>query len=365
MTVITKPLSQQEKEKKDEIDEKPIEEVALSGEGKTLVDVESATVISPSSSKKPNSSNMCLVVTVLLATCLALTILGYHHLRQQHQRFNLRRGTCRLPCHMKRQQQLCSRRSNRLTSGEPNDVLSGEPPKDGAALVLGDFGYWHDQGSEKPLVRTDIELDESREMETETLNEDGTFELMYEMDLEEETFELIQMPDVSSGLYVHDFTVNRTAIIEDNRCFVMVMDRNEIAPPRNLLDILVNTKDGYELDLDEIQHDMMIVLPELTPEDLFKEYGYFIGRACHDKTAYKLVPVPEEIAALQNLDNSMQEEMNELEEVNEILDNPDQNVEPELENFGRNKRSVSRKTKMFKELSKKLVTYRIVNFEAL
>ena len=48
MTVITKPLSQQEKEKKDEIDEKPMEEVSLSGEGKTLVDVESATVISPS-----------------------------------------------------------------------------------------------------------------------------------------------------------------------------------------------------------------------------------------------------------------------------------------------------------------------------
>ena len=49
------------------------------------------------------------------------------------------------------------------------------------------------------------------------------------------------MPDVSSGMYIHDFMVDRTAIIENNRCFVMVMDRNEIAPPRNFLDIIMRT----------------------------------------------------------------------------------------------------------------------------
>ena len=32
-----------------------------------------------------------------------------------------------------------------------------------------------------------------REVDTETLNEDGTFELKYELDLEQETFELIQV----------------------------------------------------------------------------------------------------------------------------------------------------------------------------
>ena len=69
------------------------------------------------------------------------------------------------------------------------------------------------------------------------------------------------MPDVSDGVYVHDFTVNRTAIIENSRCFVMVMDRNDIAPPRSLLELLMKTsKDGYEMNLDEIQHDMMISL---------------------------------------------------------------------------------------------------------
>ena len=48
MTVITKPLSQQEKEKKHEIDEKSMEEVSLSGEGKIVVVVEPENVTSSS-----------------------------------------------------------------------------------------------------------------------------------------------------------------------------------------------------------------------------------------------------------------------------------------------------------------------------
>ena len=47
MTVITKPLSQQEKEKKDELSEKSQEEVCLKSDGKNSSDVEAATVISP------------------------------------------------------------------------------------------------------------------------------------------------------------------------------------------------------------------------------------------------------------------------------------------------------------------------------
>ena len=151
------------------------------------------------------------------------------------------------------------------------------------------------------------------------------------------------MPDVSSGMYIHDFMVDRTAIIENNRCFVMVMDRNEIAPPRNFLDILMKTtKDGYELDLDEIQHNMMIALPELTYDALLKDFGWFIGRACRDKSSYKLEPLPEEIASIQNLETAMENEMES----------------------GRHKRSTEN-AKIFQEISKSLISYKIVNYDAL
>lgn len=345
MTIITKPLSQQEKEKKDEFTEKSMEEVCLKGDGKTSRDVEAATVISPNK-RKENPSNMCFVVTVMLATCLGLTILGYYQLhRRNHSSF--KRGTCRLPCHMRRQQQqlqLCSRGA-RLRSEQPKEVLVGQPPNDGAALVFGDLGSWQGDNVEKDLVKTQIEIDDV----SETIEVDGTFEFKYEIDLEEEKFELIQMPDVSSGAYVHDFTVNRTGIIESTRCFVMVMDRTEIAPPRSLFDLLTKTTDdGYEMDLDEIQHDMMIVLPKLTSDEVFKQYGWFIGKACRGKTVFKLEPVPEEIAAIQDLEEAVEDE-----------------IDSEMEGSGimRSKRS-PKQAKVFQEVSKALISYNIVNYDA-
>merc|ERR1719412_1137689 len=184
----------------------------------------------------------------------------------------------------------------------PKEVLDGQAPKDAASLVLGGIGDWSNKKTEKPLVSNEVDIVKSSETETDKFNDDGTFELSYTMDLQQETFELIQMPEISSGIYIHDFTVNRTAIIEENRCFVMVMDRNEIAPPRTFYDVIRNIKeDGYELNLDEVQHDMMIVLPELNEDQVFKEYGLFVGRLCKGKTVLKLAPVPEEIASVDDV----------------------------------------------------------------
>ena len=87
---------------------------------------------------------MCFVVTVMLATCLGLTILGYYQLHRRNHSSLYKKGTCRLPCHMRRQQQqlqLCSRRA-RFRSEQPKEVLVGQPPNDGAALVFGDLGHW-------------------------------------------------------------------------------------------------------------------------------------------------------------------------------------------------------------------------------
>merc|ERR1712136_127143 len=135
---------------------------------------------------------------------------------------------------------------------------------------------------------------------------------------------------------------NRTAIIEQSRCFVMMMDRNEIAPPRTLLDLLKNMgQDGYELNLNEIQHDMRIILPELSSDEVFKNYGRSVGSYCNGKTVYKLEQVPEEIALAQN-------------------------IEKEMENyaFARRKRSTNGQ-KMFKEISKFSINYNIVNYHVL
>lgn len=337
MTVITKPLSQQEKEKKDEVNEKPMEEVSLSGGEKSL-DVEApnegriSVITATASPTTAKSSHLCLVVSIMLATALGLSILGYYQLRH-HQNPSSYRGSCRIPC-PRRQPQLCPRRSGLRDE-------RGRHSQD-AVLVVGDFGgYRGDTNEPEPLIRTDFEIDQSSESLTETVEQDGTLELEYELDLEHESFELIQMPELSSGMYVHDFMLNKTAIIDNKRCFVMRLDRSEISPPRSFLDIITKMKDGYELDLEEIQHDMMIVLPELTQDELRNEYGVIIGRVCNDKTTYKLEPmaVPENMIEVLELD---------------------------VENDRLVKRSVESPADVeFVEISNKVIKYNIKNFNVL
>ena len=71
------------------------------------------------------------------------------------------------------------------------------------------------------------------------------------------------------------FQTNKTLIVDtdNNRCFVMDLDRNEISPPKSLMEIIEKIKKGaFELDLDEIRHDMRVVLPAME-EINQKEYG--------------------------------------------------------------------------------------------
>jgi hypothetical protein len=233
----------------------------------------------------------------------------------------------------------------------PDNVLAGQPPRDGISLVLGGLGDLQDTKDEQELVHSRVDVQKAREVKQDNFGANGTFELTYELDLEQETFELVQMPEVSSGGYLHDFTVNRTAIIELSRCFVMVMDRNEIAPPRTFYDMIKNIRaDGYELNLIEIQHAMRIIPPELDADEVFKDYGMFIGRLCNDKTVYKLEPVPEEVASAQNLEKEVE---------NDIFASF-----PSLGDFRREKRS-AKAEKMFKELSKFSINYNIVNYHVL
>ena len=84
---------------------------------------------------RPNtgkSSHLCLVVSVMLATALALSVLGYYQLNRGHH-FARYRGSCRLPCHMRRQQ-VCPMKS-RLRDGGQRQAQEG-------VVVMGNLGEW-------------------------------------------------------------------------------------------------------------------------------------------------------------------------------------------------------------------------------
>jgi len=357
MTVITKPLSQQEKEKKK--DETPMEEVSLK-----RVDVEAppaARISVITASARPNtgkSSHLCLVVSVMLATALALSVLGYYQLNRGHH-FARYRGSCRLPCHMRRQQ-VCPMNS-RLRDGGQRQTQEG-------VIVMGNLGEWKDRNNEpEPLIREDIEVDHDTiisDMKTgETMDGEETFEYTFEMDMEHETYELIQMPEISTGLYLHDFIFNRTAIIEKNRCFAMLLDRNEIAPPRSLRDLIERTgKDGFELDLDEVEKEMMVIEPALTNEEVYKQNGAIISSACSGKTTYSLEPVPEHVVEdIQEIEDAKEDVQDAIQGIDDgLLDNFDVDFDAT-----RKKRSAESPKKMFQEINKKFIKINIVNYAGI
>ena len=50
------------------------------------------------------------------------------------------------------------------------------------------------------------------------------FEFDVELDLEDEAVETVELPEVFSGRYLHDFMSNRTVIIDPmgDRCFIII-----------------------------------------------------------------------------------------------------------------------------------------------
>ena len=131
--------------------------------------------------------------------------------------------------------------------------------------------------------------------EEDIVNENGGLRLEYEIDYEEEDFEITQMPQLSHGIYLHDFKVkslfsnffirlvnwrniiqvNKTMILDTdkNRCFIMDLDRTEIEPPRTLMEVIEQMNNGaYNLNMDEIRKEMRVVKPALGQLSI-KDYG--------------------------------------------------------------------------------------------
>nr|CAD7195124.1 unnamed protein product [Timema douglasi] len=120
------------------------------------------------------------------------------------------------------------------------------------------------------------------------------FEEKFEIDLENENFEKIDVPDFRDGRrgrFIHDFNSNKTGIIDldGQRCFVMPLNRNRVLPPRSLFDLIKKMWDGYyEVNTDVVRETMRVVTPAITD---FKNVGYYITRECRDAPTYMLEKV--------------------------------------------------------------------------
>lgn len=134
----------------------------------------------------------------------------------------------------------------------------------------------------------------TRAIEQDTLDIDNFFKERFEIDLENEHYEKIDVPDFRGGRqgrFIHDFNINKTGIIDidGQSCFVMPLNRQRVLPPRNMYDLLKKMYDGYyEVDTAIVRETMKVITPPITDMSVV---GKYIARECQDLPTYMLKKV--------------------------------------------------------------------------
>ncbi|GFR32012.1 integral membrane protein 2B [Trichonephila clavata] len=129
---------------------------------------------------------------------------------------------------------------------------------------------------------------EASEMKSPKVN---FFEEEFDIDVKFEQYERIEVPSFEHGRkaqFVHDFVANKTGIVdyENRRCFVMVLNRNYVYPPRVLYEQIAKMRAGYyDADTQTVRHTMQVITPPIS--DL-KNVGLFIARDCAQTPIYML-----------------------------------------------------------------------------
>ncbi|XP_054708927.1 LOW QUALITY PROTEIN: integral membrane protein 2B-like [Uloborus diversus] len=145
--------------------------------------------------------------------------------------------------------------------------------------------------SQRQNHRAAVSATESWEMITKSSPKANFFDEEFEIDVKYGEFERIEVPSFAHGrrsLWVHDFKMNKTALVDhDNRrCFLMVLNRNFVSPPRVLYEQISKMRSGYyDADTQTVRHTMQVITPALS--DL-KNVGMFIARDCATFPVYKL-----------------------------------------------------------------------------
>jgi integral membrane protein 2B len=143
-------------------------------------------------------------------------------------------------------------------------------------------------------IDSDMETDVANEVRKDQRQIQGKyFKEYFDLDLKEETYADIQVPDFRDGRrgrYLHDFKYNQSAIIDSRakRCFIMDLDRSTVAQPRDLFDIINKLYSGYyDINTDVVRKEMRVVLPALDDQGK-AELSPRILNDCSGSNVYRL-----------------------------------------------------------------------------
>jgi len=120
----------------------------------------------------------------------------------------------------------------------------------------------------------------------------GSFVETIEFDDDDFVHERLDVPPILESrrsTVVHDFEKNLTAIVDrDNeRCFVMQLNRTAVKPPRSFMDLMIKYRSGYYLpDAEVVRDNYKVQLPAV---DNIESFGFYIWFDCHSYETYRLV----------------------------------------------------------------------------
>ncbi|XP_015607752.1 uncharacterized protein LOC107273760 [Cephus cinctus] len=278
MTIITKALSEKRAAKKMEqplvVEENPTEDAKVDPEAQVPKgDLAGHYLILRSRGHHPNAiTTISLFFTALLV--MSIGIIGGVYIYRQYgrpQMHRFRTGWYSIPY---------------------DGLNKAYSMPDGSHKSQGLQGLVADSDLFKGLNR--VMEDEARVAEEAVNQFDRSFKERFEIDLENEHYEKIDVPDFHGGRqgrFIHDFSINKTGIIDidGHCCFVMPLNRRRVLPPRNMYDLLNKMYNGYyEVDTEVVRETMKVVLPPI--KDLHS-VGTYIAHECQDLPTYMLEKV--------------------------------------------------------------------------
>jgi len=340
MTVITKP-SEKKEQKAPLVENEKLPEVTVTQPKETITIVTKKRVVRQQRSGDSACSTICtfLIVTgiVIGLSYFSLHIYKRKWLQQKQKPWM--------------EQSLARKFEDPVDQSEPVNnqriaAISVYILFNGPVLIFGGFDNLN-------RIKTQTEMDKKTVIAHETHEVAQYFEtpymtaMTYEYDEEMKTLEMLQMPELSSGRYVHDFFKKKTLIVDsdNSRCFITSLDEEQIREPTSMCQMFKDIeKDGvYKMDLEEVSKKTYAI--EIPAQNVTStEYGCPIATMSRNECDknYILKDIHDEI-------------------LDEILDNDSEEIR-----LVRKKRSIEDTSKEFNFVEftgKSLLKYDIVNVD--
>lgn len=280
MTVITKPISEKKSDKLDQplvnAEVVPNKDVEAGQQGTEDVSLPNTPdprylVLRARARRASSLTTLCLFFMALLVMCCGIIagVYFYKEFAQSQMHSALHRLKCNIPYEGGEDFHEPPQRFNMEGDTDVNDNWNVNMLKKLAQSIA--------------LFREEIE--DANKIPS------GTFQEEFEINDEDDSYEKITVPNLGSmqfSRYIHDFSANKTGIIDltGQRCFVMPLNRENTLPPRDLLDLVKKMAGGYyEVDPKVLSESFRVVLPPV--EDL-KSLGRYIENECRHFPVYRL-----------------------------------------------------------------------------